>query len=166
MKNMLGRKTTKANLVLAAVLEKPFLSPYDTLIVDAGSADGIARGDKVLADDASTYIGYISDVFDNQSKITLYSSPGEKVEVLIGTNSVLKEALGAGSGNFTVEMPREADVKEGDSIVIPSISPNVFGVVEKINFKEADSFQTVLFKNPINIAELKWVLVLAAPKKK
>ena len=90
----------------------------------------------------------------------MYSSYGEKTLVLIGQNNVEKEAIGIGSGNFKVEMPREADVKEGDTIVIPSISPNIFGVVEKVQFKATDSFQNVLFKSPINILELKWVEVV------
>jgi len=84
---------------------------------------------------------------------------------LIGNNNIEKEAVGLGGENFKVEIPREIDVKEGDSIVIPSISTNVFGVVEKIEFKESDSFQNVLFKNSVNVSELKWVEVLLSNRK-
>ncbi len=160
LKSLLGRKASSKKEILASILEKPFLSPYDTLVVDAGSSDGISVGDKVLSDDASTFIGYVSEVFAGQSKVTLYSSPGQKVEVLIGKNNVLKDAYGSGGGNFIAEVPREFDIKEGDPIVIPSVSANVFGIVETINYKEADSFETVMFKNPVNIEELKWVVVL------
>ncbi len=150
--------------ILAAVLVKPFLSAYDTLIIDAGTVSGVSVGDKVLAEN-TTFIGYVSDVYSDSAKVVLYSSPGEKVKVLIGKNNVEKEAVGLGGGNFSVEMPRESDIKEGDNIVIPSLSPNIFSVVEKLNFKEADSFQTVLFKSPINMNELKWVQVLPSIKK-
>lgn len=160
LKGILGRKNYSGKSVLSAVLEKPFLSPYDTLVIDVGSAEGISVDDKVLADDNTTFIGYVSQVMDNESKVTLYSSPGEKVEVLIGNNNILKDAYGIGGGNFTAEVPREFDIKEGDSITIPSISSNVFGIVEKIDYKEADSFETVFFKNPINMEELKWVVVV------
>lgn len=77
-----------------------------------------------------------------------------------------KEAIGIGGGNFRLEVPREMDVKEGESITIPSISPNIFGIVEKIEYKEADSFQTILFKSPVNTGELKWVEVVLSNKKK
>lgn len=163
LKNILGRKPANKKTILAAILVKPFLSPYDTLIVDVGSADGVSLGDKILAD-GITFIGYVSEVFSNESKIMLYSSPGEKIKVLIGNNNIQKEAEGVGGGNFIAEMPKEAGVKEGDPIVIPSISANIFGVVEKINFKEADSLETVLFKNPVNISELKWVLIVPENK--
>jgi len=32
--------------------------------------------------------------------------------------------------------------------------------VEKINFKETDSFQTVLFKSPVNVSELNFVQIV------
>lgn len=164
LKNILGRNKINQKLLLGTVLIKPFLSFYDTLIVDVGSANGVAVGDKVIAD-GDIFIGYISEVYDQASKVVLYSSPGEKVKVLIGSNNIEKEAIGIGGGNFKVEMPRESDIKEGDPITMPSISTNVFGVVEKIEFKDSDSFQNVLFKNPINMAELKWVEVLLSNKK-
>ncbi len=163
LKSLLNRKPASQKQILAVVLDKPFLSPYDTLIIDAGSSNGISIGDKVLADEG-TFIGSVSEAFDNKSKVILYSSPGEKIKVLIGNNNMEKEATGVGGGNFVLEAPKEAGIKEGDTIIIPSISPNVFGVVEKISSKETDSLETVLFKNPINISELKWVLVLPSKK--
>lgn len=164
LKNILSRKIDDKKLILGTVLVKPFLSPYDTLIIDVGLSNGIAVGNQVLAD-GNTFIGYISEVYDHTSKVVLYSSNGEKVKVLIGDNNIEKEAIGLGSGNFEVEMPRDAGIKEGDYIVMPSISANIFGVVEKIEFKESDSFQKVVFKNPINVSELKWVEVQLVNKK-
>jgi rod shape-determining protein MreC len=165
LKLILGRKTTGVNFILGAILVKPSWSPYDTLIVDVGSSDGISIGDKVMVD-GNVFIGYVSEVFSNTSKIVLYSSPGEKTNVLVGDNNLEKEAVGMGGGNFKIELPREVGVKEGDSIVIPSISPNIFGIVEKISYRETDAFQTLLFKSPSNISELKWVEVITSQKKK
>lgn len=159
LKNILNRKKENQKLLLGAILVKPFLSPYDTLIVDVGSSDGVNVGNRVLVD-GNVYIGYVSEVYNNSSKIVLYSSPGEKVKVLIGNNNIEKEATGLGGGNFKVEIPVDIDVAEGDTIIMPSISPNIFGIVEKVEFKESDSFQNVLFKNPSNISELKWVEIL------
>ena len=164
LKNILNRNQANKKLLLGAVLVKPFLSPYDTLIIDVGMSDGVIADDKIIVD-GNIFIGYVSEVYSDTSKVVLYSSPGEKIKVLIGDNNVEKEAVGLGGGNFIVEMPRESDIKEGDSIVIPSISSNVFGIVEKIESKESNSFQDVLFKNPINTAELKWVEVLLSNKK-
>ncbi|MFH0755395.1 MAG: rod shape-determining protein MreC [bacterium] len=159
LKKILNIKDTNKNLLLSAVLVKPFLSPYDTLIIDVGLLNGVKINDKVLVD-GNIFIGYISEVYKRTSKVILYSSPGEKVKILIGDNNIEKEAIGLGGNNFKVEVPREIEIKEGDSIIMPSVSTNIFGMVEKIEFKESDSFQKILFKNPVNIAELKWVEVL------
>lgn len=164
LKTILGRKPGNQKEILAAVLVKPFLSPYDTLVIDVGTHDGVSVGNRVLAD-GNTYIGTISEIYADTAKVTLYSSPGEKTKVLIGHDVIEKEALGLGGGNFSVEMPRESGVQEGDSIVIPSISVNIFSTIEKINFTETDSFQTVLFKSPVNIAQLQWVEVIASSQK-
>lgn len=165
LKIALNRKDSNKKSILSVILVKPFLSPYDTLIIDIGNDQNISIGDKVAAE-GNTFIGYVSEVYSNTSKVVLYSSPGEKVNVLIGNGNIEKEALGMGGGNFEVDAPREVDIKEGDSIIIPSISPNVFGVVSKIEYQSADAFQKVLFNSPVNVSELKWVYVIPSVIKK
>ena len=159
LKDLLGRKETKLNTVLAAVLVKPPQTPYDTLTVDVGEDQQIKVGDKVIAD-ANVYIGEVSEVEPHSAKIILYSSPGEKLLVTLGTDSISAEAVGSGGGNFNILLPKEVDVKEGDAIIIPSIMPNIFGIVEKINSQDKDSFQTILFKSPVNISELNLVEIV------
>ena len=159
LKDLLNRKRKSDNLILASILVKPGLSPYDTLILDAGTNDGITVGKLVMAD-ASSYIGEISEVSDTSSKVKLYSSPGVKINVLVGPNNIEKEAIGIGDGTFKLEIPKEIGVKVGDNVVIPSMNTNIFGIVEKVESKDTDSFQTVLFKSPINIQELKYVEIV------
>ncbi|MGB8815797.1 MAG: rod shape-determining protein MreC [Minisyncoccia bacterium] len=159
LKDLLNRKKIGYSLILASVLEKPGLSPYDTLIVDVGKKDGISKGQLVMAD-SSVLIGEVAEVYDFSSKIKLYSSPGEKISVLVGSSNILKEAQGVGNGNYKIEVPKEIGVEVGDSIVIPSINVNIFGIVEKIESKNTDSFEVVLFKSPINIQELKFVEIV------
>jgi cell shape-determining protein MreC len=159
LKDMLGRKEIKNKTVLASILVKPPQTPYDTIIVDAGADYGVKVGDKVVAN-ANVYLGEVSEVQAHSSKITLYSSPGRKMSVVLGLNQVSVEAVGTGGGNFNITLPRELGVKEGDIIVIPAITSNVFGIVEKVNFKDTDSFQKVLFKSPVNISDLSFVEIV------
>lgn len=158
LKDLLGRKELKAKTVLATVLAKPPRTPYDSLIIDIGENHNLKVGAKVIAD-ANIYLGEVSEVYPTTAKVTLYSSPDFKLPVVLGASSVSVEAVGIGGGNFNIFLPREIEVKEGDVIIIPSITPNIFGIVEKVNFKDKDSFQTVLFKSPVNISELSWVEV-------
>lgn len=159
LKNILNRKIANQNLILATILIRPFLSTYDTMILDIGENDGLEVGNKVLAN-GNIFIGYISEVYENTSKVVLYSSFGERTRVSVGNNNIEKEAIGLGGGNFSIEISKEINIKEGDPVVFPSISPNVFGIVEKVSSKESDSEQTILLKVPVNIFELKWVEVL------
>jgi cell shape-determining protein MreC len=159
LKDLLGRKDVKQKTILATVLVKPPQIPYDMLLVDTGESQGIKVGNKVMAS-ANIYIGEVSEIQENSAKVMLYSTPGRKLPVVLGINNISVEAVGEGGGNFSINLPREVEVKEGDVITIPSITTNVFGIVEKINFKDKDSFQTVLFKSPVNISELNFVEVV------
>jgi len=156
--NLLNRMTDGRKEILAAILIKPPFSPYDTLLIDIGSADGVSVGDRVLAY-GNVYIGSVAEISDHASKVVLYSSSGEQVKVLVGAGKIMEQATGMGGGNFTLSMPVGSDVRVGDPIVVPSISPNIFGTVEKIESKPSDSFETILFKTPVNVSELAWVLV-------
>ena len=159
LKNLLGRKEGTLSTVLATVLVKPPQTPYDTLLVDIGADYQVKVGDKVIAN-SNIYVGEISEVEEHSAKVTLYSTPGRELPVTLGANSISAQAVGIGGGNFNISLPKEVDIKEGDTITVPSIISNIFGIVEKVDSKEKDSAQTVLFKSPINISELKFVEVI------
>lgn len=159
LKSLLERQDSILNTVLATVLVKPPQTLYDLIIIDIGSNNGVKVGDKVLAT-GYIYIGEVEEVFLSSAKVRLYSSPGYKLAVALGQNAISVEAVGLGGGNFHILLPKEIEVKEGDSITIPAINSNVFGIVEKINHNDQDSFQTILFKSPINISELRFVEIV------
>ncbi len=157
LKNALGR-TGKGDDVLGVILSRPPVSPYDTLIIDIGSDDGVKVGNKVYTD-GDTVIGDIVEVYGNHSKVSLYSTPGRISPIIIGATNVETQAVGRGGGDFAAKLPVEIDVKEGDVIVMPQIRPHAFGVVEKIIVDSSDSLQTILFKMPANIHEFRFVQV-------
>ncbi len=159
LKDLLGRKEIKKHTVLATILVKPPQNFYDILTIDIGANQGVKVGNLVIAN-ANVYLGEVTEVYADTAKVVLYSSPGNKRAVTVGANSVSAEAVGLGGSNFSITLPREIEIKEGDVVVVPSITPNVFGVVEKINVEDKDSFQTILFKSPINISELNFVEVI------
>lgn len=158
LKILLGRNDARKNVILAAVLVKPGISPFDIIIIDTGKNKGVKKGDKVLFENALT-IGEIEETYEGSSKVRLYSSPGEKTIAFVGPTSMQVEAEGYGGGNFIAKLPRGLEVKEGDEVMMPGISTSILGLVEKIKTSPADSFQEIIFKIPVNLAELKWVLV-------
>lgn len=157
LKEIFGRSAVR-DAVLAVVLQKPPISLYDTLVLDIGRSANINVGDRVYVD-GDILLGKIVEVNNKTSKVKLYSTPGEKFEVEIGENHIQATATGRGNGNFEVTLPREVEIKEGDTVVIPSITPTLFATVSSVSGDPARAFQLILFKTPINIQEIGWVLV-------
>jgi rod shape-determining protein MreC len=160
LKELLGRETfNEDDTVLGAVLARPNVSPYDTFVIDAGSDSNIKKGNDVFVA-GDIFIGKISEVYSNTSTVTLFSSPGEITPVSIGLQNISANAIGRGGGNFIVELPRGTEVEKGDIVTMPGIDTKVFAVVEEIEANPSDPFITTLFKNPINMNDVKWVQVV------
>ncbi len=158
LKERLGRGEY-GQAVVARVISKPPRSFYDTLVVDAGSKEGIQVGEKVLYGD-NIMIGEIAEVFEKTSKVRLFSSSGEVIDVTIGKRAVPALAVGIGGGNFEIQIPRDTLISLGDSILAPSIMPHFLGVVEYIESKESDPFERILFKSPISPLEIETVEIV------
>lgn len=157
LKKILGRVHTKSPL-LATILKKPPFSAYDTFILDVGVQHKIKKGQKVYAF-GDVIIGEIGDVIGNTSKVKLYSSAGEKFTVSVGSTNIETVAIGKGGGYFELSLPRGTKIIEGDSVVIPSLTSAFVGRVGAIVSDPSEPFLKVLFRQPLNIYELKWVIV-------
>ncbi len=157
LKNMLAR-IPEGRIILGVVLTRPPVSPYDTLVIDIGSRDGIEVGALVYTA-SDVIIGEIAEVYPHQSKVSLFSTPGKKINVLFTGSKINTEATGRGGGNFIANVPASADIKEGDIVILPNIKFHILGVVESIIVDSADSFSTILFKTPINIYDINFVEV-------
>lgn len=157
LKEIFGRVEGKET-VLARVLAKPNRSLYDTLVIDIGLENKVKEGDLVVV--SQSVIGKIARISENSSKVKLFSSPGEEINVYIGEKNIPTVAYGLGAGNFEIKLPKDAEVKEGDIVSSPESGAEVLGLVGAIEKKESDSFQKIFVKSPINISELRWVEVI------
>ena len=156
-KAMLGRASTTPR-ILAAVLKRPPFSGYDEIIIDAGLDKGFSTTSLVYAS-GNILIGKVSDVLGETSKVTLFSSPGQKYDVLIGAEHAPAVAVGRGGGQYEAQLSRDVKVVEGDVVVSPSLNDKAFGIVTGVLSDPAQPFETVLFAPPVNVYQLRWVLV-------
>ena len=161
LKGRLGRYEKEPERTLAVVLAKPDMTPYDTLIIDVGKDDNVSVGDTILFE--NVILGEVSEAYQTTSKVWLYSSHGEYVDVFIGDNAITAEAKGLGGGNFEIELPRNVDVFVGDSIYIPKFHPQILGIVEHINSDPNDAFERILFRSPVSLFSLRFVDVIHSP---
>jgi cell shape-determining protein MreC len=159
LKESLGRIENRRT-VLAAILAKPNRSPYDTLVIDAGLAEGVRPGSLVTAFGAVP-IGRVEEVFQNSSRAVLFSSPGAKTEVLVSKSDTLSdiflELVGRGGGNFEMILPRDLNLEIGTEVHLPGLVPHTVGVIEAIISDPRDPYQKALLVAPVNIQELKFV---------
>jgi len=158
LKEAFNRKKENQKMIVTAILSKPNRSPYDILIVDAGINQGIEVNKKVFAL-GNIPIGKIAEVYANSSKITLYSNPGEKTEVMISGSDTFMQVTGRGAGNFEILLPKDFNLSVGTEILLPGISSYLLGTVVKTISDPRDSFGKVLIISPVNIQSLKFVEV-------
>ncbi len=164
IKEILGRKNEKMNLILSAILAKPNHSIYDTLLIDVGANKDIKTGDRVFAL-GDVPIGYVGEVYPSSLKVILFSNPGEKIEGIISQSftalgkDVSVELTGRGGGNFEMILPQGFTLEKGTDVVLPGIKPYVLGQFKTIISDPRDSFIKALFVSPVNVQELKFVEV-------
>lgn len=158
LREILGRKKEGSNMILGAILSKPNRSPYDTLLIDVGERHGIKVGDLVLASGAIP-VGRIAEVFSKSSKVVLFSTWGEKNQVVISGKDIFIDAVGRGGGNFEMVLSRELVLEKGTEVLLPGSDARVVGVVETTISDPRDAFNKVLVLSPVNIQELKFVQV-------
>ena len=157
LKEILGRVGSR-EVVLAVVLAKPGHSPYDTLVIDIGSQDGVAVGAHVFAS-GDVLIGDINKVMPKSSIIRLFSSPGEKSDIVLPEHDLYLQAVGLGGGSFKISAPRDLEIIEGAELLLPGFERQILAVVEKIISDPRDPIKTILATSPVNVQHLRWVEV-------
>lgn len=145
--------------VLAAVLFKPPQVFYDSLVIDAGSAQGLRSGMVVTAY-GDILLGYVNEVSSSVSKVKLISSLGEETNVVFQDSGLSVTAFGKGGENLEITLPRSAEVEVGEMLVNSEVNPFLIGLVERIEKGEASPFQKIFFRLPLNLNYLRYVLVV------
>ncbi len=159
LKTLLDRnQISTSSLALGAVLKRPPSVPFDEIIIDLGSAQGIKSGAYVYAP-GEVLIGTVKDVSSQTSKVILFTSPGETHEVFIGREKAVATAKGRGGGQFVAELPRDVTVKEGDVVIESNKTNRAFGIVSSVLNDPVQPFELIYFAPPVNIFELRWVFV-------
>ncbi len=144
--------------VVATVLIRPPQSPYDILTIDSGTDEGVLVGDQVYAWSGFP-LGEVIDTEKSRSIVKLFSAPGNKIEVFIGTSTTAVQAEGRGGGNFFLKLPKVSNIKNGDLVARRFLPPEVFSSIESVDSNAGEAYTYAYFKLPINLNNLVYVLV-------
>ncbi|MGB2580267.1 MAG: rod shape-determining protein MreC [Minisyncoccia bacterium] len=156
LEEALGRSSGD-NRVVAKVLVGPGRSPYDTLVIDTGTENGVKVGDLVVYA-GSGVIGEIIETTSFSAKIKIYSSSGEEQLVIVGAQHLPVIAYGRGMGNFEAMVPQDSAVVIGDTVVTKENL--ILGAVTFIEEEPANPFKRIFFRIPFNITEINLVEVI------
>lgn len=144
--------------VVAGVLVRPPETPFDTLVIDAGTSEGIQSGELVTLVEGPA-IGRVFQTFSHTSQVILYSTHNEKTDALLERNTVPVTLVGRGGGNFELILSRETGVEIGDRILTLGVEPRLLAVVQDVEISPTDAFKRVLALTPGSIASLRFVKV-------
>jgi cell shape-determining protein MreC len=157
LKEQVGKKS-HSNTIISNILSKPPQSPFDTFVIDVGVNSGVNVGNKVYISD-SIIIGAVSEVTGNSSIVKLFSSGGEKQEVILYRTGASYLVSGNGGANFQLEVPKESDIVWGDSVVYPGAKDSILAMVYYVDSNSQSSFKTVYLRIPGNVFQTKQVFV-------
>jgi len=146
--------------VVADVIEAPGVSPYDTLIIDAGTDQGIQVGDTARVGTV-TIIGTVTQVFPSSSIVTLLSSSNQQLAVIVAS-STPATAYGRGGGNFVITLPQSAKGDVGDAVFVPQYGEAI-GKVQTVEQDAADASKDLYVAFPFPIETLRMVTVYPHP---
>jgi rod shape-determining protein MreC len=159
--------------ITSRVLAQP-ANPYDqTILVAAGSADGVTADSPVVTGDG--LVGRVTSVSTNASQVTLLTDQSIAVSALdLDTRApgVLRRSPGSGSGLVLDRVEKDLVVSEGDMIVtagwkegdLESLYPAdiPIGMVTSVGLQDIDLYQRIQVAPFVNFDALSEVVILVS----
>lgn len=160
LRSLLGDSGEKR--LVAGVIGRPNKLPYDVLVLDKGSEDGILEGAPVFIA-SSTVIGVVNKVFQKNAVVELITSPGFTASVYILGPDIYTTAEGVGGGQLRVGVPQGIQLSEGDLVILPSIASGVYGEISVVDSVPTRPEQYGYVSPQTPLASLRLVSVGDAP---
>ena len=123
---------TSSQRIAAGVIGRPTALPYDVLLIDRGTEDGIQENAPVYAG-GDHAIGFVAHVFSGSAVVALVTTPGLTSTVYIYGPNIYTTATGLGSGSLRVSVPQGIELSEGDPVVVPSLNGGVYGTISVVD---------------------------------
>jgi cell shape-determining protein MreC len=156
-----SRSPFAGSVVLGNVIAKPPQSPYDIVLVDAGSSSGVSLGSRVYGL-GGIPLGRIGETTESQAKVVLFSSVGEDNQAVIERTGATVAIKGVGGGNLESEVGQDLDIVAGDKILLPQFNGALVATVVEVDKTATSAYKKVLYRTPINIFHLRFVEIIKA----
>jgi len=159
LERLLGDRTEPVPGILAGVLTRPPVSPYDILIVDQGSDARVRVGSRVDGPGGMP-LGEVESVTKNASRILLYSTPAKETESWIGETRIPVTLVGEGSGAMSAIVAREAGITVGDLVYAAGPGALPVGSVIAVGNDPSSPRSRVDIRPLLNPFSVTWVTIV------
>lgn len=158
LRSLLGR-SGRRRVVLGSIIFYPRDATPDTMIIDAGTRDGVNNDMRVSAF-GDVLIGKVQTAFERQSVVNLISSAGFSINATLARPQLAVVAEGRGGGNLSVTLPKSFSVNVGEQVYTSETTPLFIGVVEDIAQSRTGATQELFVRLPFNVHVLRTVFVI------
>lgn len=155
---LLGTRTESVPGVLAGVLARPPVSPYDVLVVDRGTEDGVQSGVLVYGA-GGVPLGSVAAATGRSSRVLLYSSPGKETAGWVGETRIPVTVVGEGSGALYTKVARDAGVVVGAQVYVAGPGALPIGEVVWVEDNPAATELRVHIRPSTNPFNITWVTI-------
>lgn len=156
LEKLLGGAREAAPGMVAGVLARPPESPYDTLIINGGSADGVVLGERVYGPGGFP-LGSVESVMQHYARIVLFSAPNISIDGWVGTARAPITLTGQGGGSFTARTSRTSSIAVGDIIYVAGPGALALGTVAGIDNDPSSPIETLHIRSSANLFSITWV---------
>lgn len=146
---------SESERIVAGVLTRPPFVPYDALLVDRGSRDGIREG-AIVYGGGDQAIGRIARVFPESALVTLFSTPGVEVTAYVLGPQVYTTARGQGGGIIRISVPQGVPLTVSDVVILPTLEAGLLGEVIHVESTptQPEQYGYITFGTPIQSLRL------------
>jgi cell shape-determining protein MreC len=142
--------------VVAEILVRPPQVAFDSLVLGAGSREGVATGDAVLSQGVP--VGVVVSADAARSVASLFSAPGSRLSVSVG--GVAAESVGRGDGRYAVEMPAALAPATGTPVLSIAHRSAPIGYVTAVSPGEGEATVEAEVSLPVNLTVARYLTIL------
>jgi cell shape-determining protein MreC len=154
LKGAASKKTSEG--IIAGVIVRPPVSPYDTLVLAAGAKAGVTVGQEAFGP-GGVPVGFVSSVLPDFSRVTLFSAPNITLQGWIGRGTISATLFGSGAGTLRASIARSAGVTEGDVVFASGPGMLPIGSVVRVDSDPSSPAVTLQIQSAFDLFSVAWV---------
>src|SRR3989344_2098790 len=126
----------------------------EALYINEGSGSEIHAGDIVLSPE-KIFVGKISEVGRDWSKIKPFGALGEKIVLRFGPNKEIAVfATGLGRGELSAELPKDTQIMPGETVWLGEKPEYAAGLISEAGKVDGGEIQNIIIKSQLPFGSL------------